>query len=118
MVKRINWVGSSLKDLKALPNVIQKRFGYSLHMVESGYRPANAKTLSGFGNAKVNEIRENDRSGTYRAVYTVEIQNRVFVLHVFQKKSTRERETTRQDMKTIKERLREVENFLLLKEEE
>jgi phage-related protein len=118
MVKRINWVGSSLKDLKELPNVIQKRFGYALHLVESGYRPANAKTLSGFGSAKVNEIREDDRGGTYRAVYTVEIQDRIFVLHVFQKKSNRGRETTRQDMKTIKERLKEVETFLLLREKE
>lgn len=118
MVKRINWVGSSLKDLKALPTVIQKRFGYALHLVESGHRPENAKTLSGFGSARVSEIKENDRSGTYRAVYTMEIQDLVFVLHVFQKKSTKGSATTRQDMKTIKERLKEVSNFLLLEEKE
>lgn len=36
-----------------------------------GDRHIHAKTLSGFGSAKVIELKESDRSGTYRMVYTV-----------------------------------------------
>ena len=118
MTKRINWVGSSLKDLKAMPNTIQKKVGFALHLVETGRRPENAKTLAGFGNAKVNEIKENDRSGTYRAAYTVELKNRIFVLHVFQKKSSKGIETSRKDIDLIKKRLKEAEASLLLEKEE
>jgi phage-related protein len=45
--------------------------------------------LKGFGGAGVLEIIEDDRSGTYRAVYTVRFGTAVYVLHVFQKKSKR-----------------------------
>ena len=46
----------------------------------------DAKVLTGFGSAGVLEVVENDRSGTYRAVYTVKFKEAVFVLHCFQKK--------------------------------
>lgn len=108
-MKRVYWVGSSLKDLKSLPKSIQKRIGFALYEIERGKRPLNCKTLSGFGSAKVSEIRENDSSGTYRAVYTTVIQNELYVLHVFQKKSCCGIKTSHEDIALIKKRLREVE---------
>lgn len=44
---------------------------------------------------------------TYRAVYTVKIAEMVYyVLHCFQKKSTKGIETAKQDMDLIRERLK------------
>ena len=43
---------------------------------------------------------------TFRAVYTVKIAERVYVLHCFQQKSTKGIETPRQDMDLIRERLK------------
>jgi len=40
--------------------------GHGLYLAQMGDRHNHAKTLSGLGNAKVIELRENDRSGTYR----------------------------------------------------
>jgi phage-related protein len=40
------------------------------------------------------------------AVYTVKIADRVYVLHCFQKKSTKGIETPKQDMDLIRERLK------------
>lgn len=54
------------------------------------------------------EIKENDRSGTFRVVYTVEIKNFIFVLHAFQKKSKSGIATTKQDIDLIKQRLKEA----------
>ena len=77
---QIHWVGTSRKDLKAFPVSIRKKIGDLLFMVQDGLRPPNCKTLSGFGCAKVCEIRETDRDGTYRAVYTTVVQNKVYCL--------------------------------------
>lgn len=106
------WIGSSRADLKSMPADIRKRIGFALRLIEHGGRPANSKTLSGFNSAKVNEIRENDNSGTYRAVYMIEYMDRIFVLHVFQKKSTHGIATPRKDMALIKQRIKEVRGFL------
>ena len=46
-----------------------------------------------------------DASGTYRAVYTVQFRDAIYVLHVFQKKSRRGIATPRKDMDLIRSRL-------------
>jgi len=51
------------------------------------------------------------RGNTYRAVYTVRFADKVYVLHVFQKKSKRGIETPKQDLDLIKERLKLAENL-------
>ena len=45
---------------------------------------------------------------TYRAVYTVKIAEKVYVLHCFQKKSTKGIETPKHEMDLIRERLKAV----------
>jgi phage-related protein len=44
--------------------------------------------------------------GTYRAVYTAKLAGRIYVLHVFQKKSTRGIATPKHELDLIKARLR------------
>jgi len=65
--------------------------------------------LKGFGSAGVLEVVEDSRAGTYRAVYTVRFAARVFVLHVFQKKSKSGIATPKADLDLIKARLKLAE---------
>ncbi|BCM82473.1 type II toxin-antitoxin system RelE/ParE family toxin [Methylobacterium indicum] len=51
------------------------------------------------------EVVESDVSGTYRAVYTVRFADCVYVLHCFQKKSTKGIATQQHDVELIKARL-------------
>lgn len=60
------------------------------------------------GSAGVQEIRENDRSGTYRVIYTVETAEYVFVLHAFQKKSKSGIATPKEELELLKSRLKEA----------
>ena len=55
------------------------------------------------------ELIEDDPGGTYRAVYTVRFVDAVYVLHCFQKKSTRGIATSARDVTLIRERLRVAE---------
>ena len=52
------------------------------------------------------EVVEDHMGDTYRAVYTVKIADKVYVLHCFQKKSTKGIETPKHEMDLIRERLR------------
>jgi phage-related protein len=85
--KPLEWLGSSKKDLMALPIDVRRFFGHALHFSQHGEKHLAAKPLKGFGGAGVLELVENDEGGTYRAVYTVRYEEAVFVLHCFQKKS-------------------------------
>ena len=76
------------------------------YLAQAGGKHEQAKPLHGFGSAGVLEIVEDWRGNAYRAVYTVRFDEAVFVLHVFQKKSTHGRETPKPDMDLIKDRLK------------
>jgi phage-related protein len=107
-LKRIIWIGSSRRDIGSVPDLIQNEMGYALYEIQQGTRPRQAKTLSGFGNARTLELRINDGSGTYRAVYTVQFEDIVFVLHVFHKKSNTGISTPKQELNLIRERLKQA----------
>ena len=104
--KPLAWIGSSKKDLMALPLEVRKFFGHALDFAQRGDRHDAAKVLKGFGGAGVLELVEDDQDGTYRAVYTVKFAQAVFVLHCFSKKSKRGIATPKEDMDIIRARLK------------
>jgi phage-related protein len=107
--RKVRWVGSSKRDLLDLPRDVVRKLGQGLGLVQPGRTPLGAKALKGFGGASVLELREHDRTGTYRAVYTVRFADVIYVLHVFNKKSKRGIATDQQDIELIKARLKEAE---------
>jgi phage-related protein len=104
--KPLLWVGSSKKDLQAMPDEVQDSFGYALHLAQTGAKHAHAKPLKGFGSAGVLEVVESEAGSTYRAVYTVKVAAAVYVLHCFQKKSTSGIATPKPDLDLIRDRLK------------
>lgn len=107
-MKRLIWVGKSYEDLKEFPPDVRHAMGYALYAAQIGKMHEHAKVLSGMGSAKVIEIRENARSGTYRIIYTIEMKDFVFVLHAFQKKSKSGIATPKQELDLLKDRLKEA----------
>jgi phage-related protein len=107
--KPLFWVASSKKDLREMPCEVQDAFGYALHMAQTGERSSQSKPLKGFGSAGVLEVIESSHGDTYRAVYTIKFANAVYVLHCFQKKSTKGIETAKPDADKIHDRLKAAE---------
>jgi phage-related protein len=107
-MKRLIWIGSSYEDLKDFPAPTRGAIGHALYLAQEGKKHVHAKVLSGMGSAKILEVRENDRSGTYRVIYTIEMDDFVFVLHAFQKKSTSSVATPKHELDLLKSRLREA----------
>ncbi len=102
-------MGSAKRDLMAMPKSVREVFGYALYLAQTGERHPDAKVLKGFGSAAVLEVVADQRRSTYRAVYTVKIAEKVYVLHCFQKKSHHGIATSKQDIILIRERLRAAE---------
>lgn len=105
------WVGSSRKDLRAFPPTVRRAFGVSLFAVQLGETPPSAKPLKGFRGAGVLELIEDHRGDTYRAVYTVRFDDKVYVLHVFQKKSKKGIATPKAETDLIRQRLKLAESL-------
>ena len=102
--KPINWVGSSLNDLKSFPVDVQQTFGFELHQVQHGKMPDSAKALKGISG--VYELRDNHDGNTYRAVYIAKLKDAIYVLHCFQKKSKSGIATPKTDIDLIVNRLK------------
>jgi phage-related protein len=109
--KPLGWIGSSKKDLMALPADVRKFFGHALDFAQRGNQHGAAKVMKGFGGAGVLEMVEDAIGGTYRAVYTVKFEEAVFVLHCFQKKSKSGIATPKEDMDIIRVRLKIAETL-------
>jgi phage-related protein len=109
--KPVIWVGASRQDLKAFPREVQRDLGQALEIVQFGKKQGHAKPLKGFRGAGVLELREDHAGDTYRAVYTVKLADRVYVLHAFQKKSRRGIKTPKHELDLIKARLKRAEQI-------
>lgn len=93
-----------MEDLKKFPRAVQRDIGLALFRVQLGDTPRKAKPLKGVPG--VHEIRSDFRNDTFRAVYTVKLGAKVYVLHAFQKKSKSGIATPKADMDLIRRRLK------------
>jgi phage-related protein len=108
-IKPVIWIGSAKTDLSGFPEDIKDAMGFALYVAQQGRKHPDAKPLRGFGGVGVLEIVENHAGDTYRAVYTVRLAGRVYVLHSFQKKSKHGIATPRAEIALIKSRLKRAE---------
>jgi phage-related protein len=111
LLKPVIWIGSSRKDLRALPAPVQDYIGYALHLAQLGDKHRDAKTLTGFGGASVQEIIVDYNRDTYRAVYTVRFTDRIYVLHAFKKKSKSGIAMPKSDLELIERRLKQAQEM-------
>jgi phage-related protein len=108
--KPVEWMGSSRNDLRAFPDEVRRVMGVAINDAQNGEEHPSAKALKGFGGRSVLEVVDDFDGDTYRAVYTVRFTGAVYVLHCFQKKSKKGRETPKHDVNVIKLRLKAAES--------
>lgn len=103
--KPVVWLGDTLATLRTCPQEVQDEVGYALYLAQIGEKYFRAKPLKGLGPA-VLEIVSDHRGDTYRGVYTVRFADAVYVLHVFQKKSTKGIRTPQSEIEVVRQRLK------------
>ncbi|MBS4165577.1 Uncharacterized protein NEOC65_000639 [Neochlamydia sp. AcF65] len=87
--KTIIWMGSSKKDFMEFPDRVRNEMGHALYIAQKGEKHRDAKPLKGFVGGFVVEIVQSDARGSYRTVYTVQMEKTVIILHAFQKNQRR-----------------------------
>ncbi len=105
VMKDVIWVGDSHARVRSFPKGARRTVGRALQAAQSGLKDKNAKPLRGVGSG-VLEITARYDTNTYRAVYTVKLGENIYVLHAFQKKSTRGIRTPQKEIDLIKHRLK------------
>ncbi len=104
MNKPIEFLGTSLDDLRAFPIAARREAGHQLDQVQNGQEPDDWKPMTSVG-AGVREIRIRDASGAFRVIYVAKLQAAVYVLHCFQKKTEK---TNKSDSDLAARRYREL----------
>lgn len=103
-MKRLEFLGDSLEQLRDFPETARKAAGVQLHKVQQGIEPSDWKPMTSVGQG-VREIRIRDEAGIFRVLYIAKIEDTVYVLHAFQKKT---QQTAKRDLDLAATRLREI----------
>ena len=103
-MKRVEFLGDSLAEIRRFPEVARKEAGVQLHKIQLGFDPSDWKPMSSIG-IGVSEIRIRDVAGAFRLIYVARFANAIYVLHAFQKKSQK---TSWQDVDLARKRFRSI----------
>ena len=90
--KPVEFVGSSLDDLRAFPIAARREAGHQIDLVQNGQEPDDWKPMNTIG-AGVKEIRIRDTSGAFRIIYVAKFADAVYVLHCYKKKTEKTSKT-------------------------
>jgi len=101
----IQWVGSSLDDLRSFPEAVRDVMGYALYLAQCGERHGAVKLLRGQLRG-LKQVSYSYLGNAYRVVYTSRLRGAVCVLHAFRKKAKRGTATPSADVDLIKRRYR------------
>ena len=107
--KPAHFIGNSLEDLREFADKMQDAFGAAIQKAQWGSKAASAVPLRGYTGSGVLEVVEQHDGRAYRAVYTVRLSKAIYVLHVFEKKSTQGIKTPQKHIDTVNSRLRMAE---------
>jgi phage-related protein len=103
-MKRIEFLGDSLAQLRDFPEAARKEAGVQLHKVQLGLEPSDWKPMTTVGPG-VREVRIRDEAGAFRVLYVAHVGDAVFVLHAFRKKT---QQTAKRDLDLAASRLTQI----------
>ena len=107
----ISWIKAALKEFGTFPEGARSICLAALTIAAERGKADIAKPLHGIGPG-VFEIALAFRGDAFRVVYAVHLAGEIWVLHAFQKKSTRGIKTPKREVDLIKDRLRRLEEML------
>ncbi len=105
--KPVIWVGPARRELKALPQEVQRTMGIALWFAQQGKIHPAANPMRG-GLAGVVEVRDEFDRRTYRLMYVAKLGDVIYVLAAFQKKAVKGIATPKLLLDRIADRLRQA----------
>jgi len=109
--REISWIKAARKDFEEFPKAVQDEIRDILSYAADGNRPELAKPMKGFGSG-VYEIALRHRGDAYRTVYAVLIDDDLWIVHAFIKKSTTGIKTPKHEIDLIRTRIKKLKEML------
>ena len=106
----VSWTKAALKDFAAFPETVQEAALSAVTVAAEGQKADTA--LKGLGGG-VFEIALKHRGDAFRVVYAVQLDEAVWVVHAFQKKSKTGIATPKPEIDLIKARLKRLKEILV-----
>jgi phage-related protein len=106
----VSWIRAALQEFQTFPEGARSICLAALTIAAEGGK-ADIANLHGLG-AGVFEIALLFRSNAFRVVYAVQIADEIWVVHAFQKKSTKGIKTPKREIDLIKNRLKSLKEML------
>ncbi len=103
-MKQIVFLGDTLERLREFPEGARKEAGVQLYKIQLGFEPSDWKPMASVGSG-VREIRIRDEAGAFRVLYVAKVEEAIFVLHAFQKKT---QQTAKHDLDLASARLKQI----------
>ncbi|HEY2859656.1 MAG TPA: type II toxin-antitoxin system RelE/ParE family toxin [Terracidiphilus sp.] len=107
----ISWIKAALKDFERFTSDAQTRCLSALTFAAEGSKADIAKPLTGLGPG-IFEIALPFRGDAYRVVYALQLADAIWVVHAFQKKSTKGISTPKRELDLIEGRLKTLKEML------
>jgi phage-related protein len=107
----VSWIKAALHEFESFPEGAQSICLAALTIAAEGGKADIAKPLHGVGSG-VFEIALAFKGDAFRAVYAVQLAEEIWVLHAFQKKSTKGIRTPKHEIDLIRERLKRLKEML------
>ena len=102
-MKPVVFVGSSLNDLRDFSPLARQMAGFQIDRVQNGLMPEDFKPMPNVGQG-VYEIRVNVQ-GAWRVLYISRLEDAIYVLHCFQKKTQK---TRKEDIELAQKRYKDI----------
>ncbi len=107
----VSWIRAALKEFETFPEGARLICLASLTIAAEGGKADIAKPLHGLGSG-VFEIALPFQGNAFRVVYVVQLDDEIWVVHAFQKKSTQGIKTPQREIDLIKDRLKRLKEML------
>lgn len=110
--RNVSWIKSARKEFEKFPKPVQDDMMNALAIAAAGGKSDIAKPLSGVDGGGVFEVVVPYRKDAFRTVYAVKIDEDIWVIDAFQKKSKTGIKTPQMDKDRIHERLTRLKEAL------
>lgn len=107
----VSWIKAARKAFEMFPMPVQTEAMRALTIAAEGRKSDDVKPLKGFESG-VMEIVLRHRRDAFRVVYAVQIEDAIWVVHAFQKKSKQDIKTPKHEIDLVHERLKRLRELL------
>jgi len=108
--RSVSWIKAALKEFGTFPEEARSVGLAALTIAAEGGKADIAKPMHGVGSG-VFEIALPFRGDAFRVVYAVQLAEEIWVVHGFQKRSTRGIKTPKREVDMTKDRLKRLKEM-------